>query len=115
LGLSGQRFGESQAVGEQSPRDKELLVVLDAILKIAGPIDVGVEESISLPGPITLQELWDVGGRISFKGTYDAVLNRSIFDCLPAKFDHIETTPGPLRKPPNHHPAILHALWWGDR
>lgn len=112
-GLSGRGVGEIQTGSERSPRDKELLVVLDAILRVTGPIDMSVEGSISSPGPIALQELWDVAGPISSKRTYDAVLNRSIFDWLPAKFENyfrvIETTPGPLRKPPNHHPAILHA------
>ena len=112
-GLSRRGDGVGQAGGERSLRDKELLAVLDAILRVAGPVDKSVEGSISSPGPIALQELWDISGGISSEGTYDAVLNRSIFDWLPAKFDNyfrvIETTPGPLRKPPNHHPAVLYA------
>jgi hypothetical protein len=112
-GLSGRRDRANQVVSERSSRDKELLVVLDAILRVAGPVDIRVESSISSPGPITLQDLWDASGGTPSQEIYTAVLSDQIFDSLPAKFENyfsvIETTPGPLRKPPNHHPAVLYA------
>jgi hypothetical protein len=112
-GLSGREDGGSRADVERSQRDKELLVVLDAILRVAGPVDMRLEDSISSSGPIALQKPWDVGGGVPSQEIYARVLNRNIFDWLPAKFENyfrvIETTPGPRRKPPNHHPAVLHA------
>jgi hypothetical protein len=112
-GLSGR--GEGGHVGEErSPRDKELLVVLDAILRIAGPVDMSVESSILSPGPIALQTVWDAcAGRRLTTQLYESVLDGDIFDRLPGgfvdQFRVIETIPGLLRKPPNHHPAVLHA------
>jgi hypothetical protein len=112
-GLSVQRVGESQVGGERSPRDKELLVVLDAILRVAGPVDMSVEGSVPSPGPIVLQTAWDVvAGRRMTTKLYNSVVDGDILLWLPAGFtDHfrvIETTPGSLRKPPNRHPAVLH-------
>lgn len=112
-GLSGRAEGASQVSGQRSLRDKELFVVLDAILRVAGPVDVSVEGYHSTPGPIDLQKLWDASGGAPSREIYTAVLDRTISDWLPPKFNEnyfrvVETTPGPLRKPPNYHPAVLY-------
>jgi hypothetical protein len=97
----------------RSERDKELLSVLDAILRVTGLVDTGVGNSLSLTRPIALQEVWDVRDeKKSWHQVRDGVLEKWIFRCLPEGFKEnfsvIESTPGPLRKPPNHHPAVLH-------
>jgi hypothetical protein len=120
-GLSGRREGdrdrdrEVKVGGERSARDTELLVVLDAILRVTGPVDVCMENTLSTTGPIALKNAWDPSpashGKV--RRLYEKVLDGEIHLCLPAsfkdRFSVIETTPGPLRKPPNRHPAVLHA------
>jgi hypothetical protein len=101
------------ADAERSEKDKELLLVLDAILRVTGLVGRDMEGTISSPGPIALQEVWDVrDDKKSWHQVYDGVLEKWIFKCVPENFKEnftvIESTPGRLRKPPNHHPAILH-------
>jgi hypothetical protein len=95
----------------RTSREEELLVVLDAILRLTGPTDytggaVGA-------GPINPRQAWDLRDDGPRRMVYDAVQDGSIFDSLPtdvaSKFRIIEETPGLQRKPPNLHPAILHA------
>jgi hypothetical protein len=106
-GLSMRRHSAEDVVVERSARDKELLLVLDGILRVTGPVDTGVD-AISSPGPISVQQVWCVCAP-----SYDKV-DREMW--LPSAtaisredFSIIENTPGPLRKPPNRHPAILYA------
>jgi hypothetical protein len=97
---------------QRTPREEQLLVVLDAILRLTGPIDY-TTDGTSVTGPIHPRKEWDLRGSTTMGRVYDSVLDRSIFNCLPASIESnfriIETTLGLQRKPPNLHPAILHA------
>lgn len=108
-GLAEQIAGEKR--GE---KEVQLLVVLDAVLRITGPVDysasVGVES-----GPIVPRPVWNLRGNEERRKVYESVQDGSIFGCvgedIKSRFRAIETTPGLQRKPPNHHPAIL----WASR
>ena len=97
---------------QRSQIEEQLLVVLDAILRLTGPIDYTVEGSSTL-GPINPRKPWDLRGSTTRREVYDSVLDRSIFMSQPVdlgtNFRIIETIPGLQRKPANLHPAILHA------
>jgi hypothetical protein len=62
---------------------------------------------------IALQAVWNLRSptRVQYD-IRDSVLDRSIFSNCTANIEQmftvIETTPGPLRKPPNLHPSILY-------
>lgn len=114
-GLSMQEAGVSHT-SHLSAKDKELLVVMDAILRVTGPVvttpshpaaDAPVDN-----GPISLQGTWDLEDRSTPALEIRAsVLYRSIHAAHPTdahSFRILDTTPGALRKPPNLHPAILH-------
>jgi hypothetical protein len=109
--VSGLAEQLDEAGRKRSPREEELLVILDAILRLTGPTDYtgGTVGS----GPINPRQAWDLRGAAARRRVYDTVLDRSIFSSLPVDlqsgFRIIETTPGLERKPPNLHPAILHA------
>lgn len=109
--VSGLAEQLDEAGRARTSREEELLVVLDAILRLTGPTDytggaVGA-------GPINPRQAWDLRDDGPRRMVYDAVQDGSIFDSLPTdvatKFRIIEETPGLQRKPPNLHPAILHA------
>ncbi|KAK3375692.1 prolyl 4-hydroxylase [Lasiosphaeria ovina] len=95
---------------ERSAKEKELITVLDAVLRVSGPIDTNTADS---SGPISLQEIWDLRPSTPPQQVYASVLDKTIFalapESLSASLRIIETTPGPLRKPPNYHAAILYA------
>jgi hypothetical protein len=97
---------------ERTSREEELLVVLDAILRLTGPTDYTIGGQTG-KGPIIAREDLDLRGTSTRKAVYDSVLDRSIFSSLPknieSKFRVIETTLGLQRKPANLHPAILYA------
>lgn len=98
---------------KRTSKEEELLVVLDAILRLTGPIDYTSEGAMAA-GPIVPRSLWDLRGTpTTSKETYASVRDGSIFSSLPtntkSQFRIIETTPGLQRKPANLHPAILHA------
>jgi hypothetical protein len=98
---------------KRTAREEELLLVLDAILRLTGPVDFTVEQEPA-PGPIIPRKDWDLrDGGAARKMMYGSVLDQSIFKStatdLRSKFRIIETTPGLQRKPANLHPAILHA------
>lgn len=107
-GLAEQVDGSAK----RTSKEEDLLVVLDAILRVTGPIDYTSGQPI-LQGPMTPQEEWDLREGRERRAVYDCVLDKSILKCLPAdiesKFRIVETTPGHERKPANLHPAILHA------
>ncbi|KAG0646495.1 hypothetical protein D0Z07_7584 [Hyphodiscus hymeniophilus] len=96
---------------KRTSREEQLLVVLDAVLRLTGPIDYSTDGS-SVAGPIDPRKEWDLRGSTTRGAVYDSVMNHSIFKYLPTdikpKFRIIESTPGLQRKPPNLHPAILH-------
>lgn len=112
-GLSTQVNG-CKTVAPRSKRDQELLRVLDAVLRVTGPVDDHCDASLSpSSGPITLQKLWNLreNGKASLP-IRESVLDKTIFVSCPQdfknKFQEIETTPGPLRKPPNLHAAVVY-------
>lgn len=96
----------------RSGREAELLVVLDSVLRTTGPIDYS---SFGSPpaGPIIPRDPWDLRGDVKRRKTYDSVLDKSILSQCSAEtkagFRVIEKTPASERKPPNLHPATLHA------
>lgn len=107
-GLAGQLDG---AGPKRTQREEELLVVLDAILRLTGPIDYSNGDIGQ--GPINPRKDWDLRGSAEKQQVYTSVLDRKIFSSMPtnaqSNFRIIETTPGLQRKPPNLHPAILYA------
>jgi hypothetical protein len=97
---------------KRSAEREQLLVVLDAVLRVMGSVDYTIEEHLVMDRPIVLRKDWNLRGTRSREQTYAAVLDRSIFPTsydITSRFRIIDTTPGPQRKPPNLHPAILYA------
>ncbi|KAH7367963.1 prolyl 4-hydroxylase [Plectosphaerella cucumerina] len=97
---------------ERTEKAKLLITVMDAVLRTLGPADSN-PNAISHPtSPIVLQEIWNLRPSTPSEEVYASVLDKSIFDKVPAPVPDylriIETTPGPERKPPNHHPAVLY-------
>jgi hypothetical protein len=98
---------------KRTTKEEELLVVLDAILRLTGPIDYTVERQLT-SGPIIPRKEWDLRNEANARRqVYDSVLDGSILQTfstnIKSQFRIIETTPGLQRKPPNLHPALLHA------
>ena len=112
LDVVTQPNGASLDRPERTAKDSELLSVLDAVLRIACPIDSTAKSPSSSSSQIALQAIWDLRPSTAPHQVYASVLDRSILkwasDSLPSPLRIIETTPGHLRKPPNHHPAILY-------
>ncbi|KAH6666818.1 hypothetical protein B0J14DRAFT_548937 [Halenospora varia] len=110
--VSGLAEQIEEAGHQRTSREEELLIVLDAILRVTGPVDYTTEGSIPA-GPMVARKEWDLRGDIARKETYASVLDGTILQSLPentkSQFRIIDTTPGLQRKPPNLHPAILHA------
>lgn len=110
-GLS-RRPDANTPIEEPSDRDKELLYALDAVLRVTGPIDSNPSASLSSSSPIAFQATWDLRSSSTPHQTYASVLDKTIFNDVPASISSslrvIERTPGPERKPPNHHAAILY-------
>lgn len=105
------RVPDSDIVGTNS-QNAELIQVLDAILRVTGPTDTTSHGLNAAPGRISLQETWDLRGSAEpTQHIRASIADGSIFaSCAPdlkSRFRAIETTPGPQRKPPNLHPAIL--------
>ncbi|EHK21612.1 uncharacterized protein TRIVIDRAFT_52863 [Trichoderma virens Gv29-8] len=100
---------------QRSAKDDELLSVLDAVLRVSCPVDENISVTKPLPGSlshIAFQATWDVRPPTKPQKVYESVLDKSIFASAPSSVASslriIETTPGHLRNPPNHHPAILY-------
>lgn len=93
-------------------QDGELISVLDGVLRVTCPIDANPDAIANSDSPIAPQAIWDLGTADSPEKVYASVLDKTIFDAAPASLKSslriIETTEGHLRKPPNHHPAILY-------
>ncbi|KAK3392398.1 hypothetical protein B0T20DRAFT_361228 [Sordaria brevicollis] len=112
--------GLSQTETTNRQSRPELLRIMDAILRATGqPIDSsglsGDSPSTAWKGPIALQKMWDIrspSARATPFPMRQSVLDGSLFSICPpnikGQFKAIETTPGPQRKPPNLHPAVLH-------
>lgn len=100
------------SIGGTNAENAPLIQVLDAILRVTGPTDTTSHGISTPPGHISLQETWDLRGSaeptmpIRSKVADGSLLATSRPD-LKSCFTAIETTPGPERKPPNLHPAIL--------
>lgn len=97
---------------ERTPEQKERLNVLDAVLRVSGPIDTNPNAKPASSSPIVLQETWNLRPSKAPEQVYASVLDNTIHATpateLVTHIRSIETTPGPQRKPPNHHPAILY-------
>ena len=109
-GLSTQPKAHDYNPPSRSARDMELLGVLDAILRVSTPIDTSSNASSS-PSPIAFHSIWDLRPSTAPLQVYASVLDKSILaeaPKSPTALRVIEQTPGTLRKPPNHHPAILY-------
>lgn len=110
-GLSGVKGVHGRGV--RSEAEREGLRVLDAVLRASGPID---EASPAAKGDdiISVQETWnmrDSTDSTESRQVYSSVLNGTLVpnkEEVKSKYSILETTPGPQRKPPNHHPAILY-------
>lgn len=112
-GLSTQPATSQQPI-ERSAAEKEHLYVLDAVLRATGLIDTNtnaVSNSSDAPS-INVQEIWDLRPSTAPHRVYDSVLDKTISNPslgnLSKSLRAIDTTEGPQRKPPNHHPAILY-------
>lgn len=104
----------SQVVVGRNAHNNELIQVLDAILRVTGPTDTTSHGTAASSGPIALQETWDLRGSDQpTRQVLQSIEDKTIFaSCSPElkeRFRVIETTLGPLRKPPNLHPAVLFA------
>ncbi|CAI6339024.1 unnamed protein product [Periconia digitata] len=104
----------SQSVAGGNAHNNELIQVLDAILRVTGPTDTTAHGIDVSSEPIALQETWDLRNiNEPTRQVQQSVQNKSIFKHCPSGFKDsfriIETTPGPSRKPPNLHPAVLFA------
>lgn len=110
-GLSGVKGVHGRGV--RSEREREGLRTLDLVMRVCGPIDLiapvpkGDEEVISL------QPVWDMRGEGYVpEEVFAKVLDGSLIgggkEEIKRWYKVVETTPGPLRKPPNHHPAVLY-------
>ncbi|KAK1466499.1 prolyl 4-hydroxylase [Colletotrichum cuscutae] len=115
-GLSTLPEGEGNGVTiQRTERDKQRLLVLDAVLRACGHSDSNPKAMplllSSTPG-IALQDTWDLRPTTPSLQVYASVLDKTIFESAPANLAAslrvIERTPGPLRKPPNHHDALLY-------
>ncbi|THY63307.1 prolyl 4-hydroxylase [Aureobasidium pullulans] len=111
-GLAMQPEGVSKVAVPRSAKDKELLCVLDAVLRVTGPTDTNTKDALDSADPIALQQVWNLRDKTP-QQTRQSVLDKSIFSNCPQdlrdRFRIIETTTGPNRKPPNLHPAVLYA------
>jgi hypothetical protein len=100
-GLSMKVDGISHAL-EWTAQDRERLRVLTMILRVSCPIDTSTNGPGFSTDPIRLLNVWDL--RVE-KPAQALMCSTKIAE----QFRVIETTPGSQRKPPNLHPAILHA------
>lgn len=103
----------NRTVVGRNAHNEALIRVLDAILRVTGSTDTS-SHGLNIPsGPISLQKTWDLRGQSEpTRELLKSIKENSIFAACPAdlkeRFRIIETTPAPLRKPPNLHPAILY-------
>lgn len=116
-GLSMQVDGISKTTSTRSEKDKELLKVLDAILRVTGPTDTNTQDAHNSSDPIALQKVWNLRDQDQdqppSRQIVKSVEDKTILEVLPKdmkqRFRIIDTTTGPNRKPPNLYPAVLYA------
>ncbi|WJG37274.1 uncharacterized protein FOBCDRAFT_209215 [Fusarium oxysporum Fo47] len=103
---------DQQGLVKRSEREETLIKVIDAVLRVCGHEDRN-PNAIIQPSSIALQEIWDLRPDAPTEQVYASVLDGSLIASAPESLKKniriIETTPGPERKPPNHHDAILYA------
>lgn len=108
-GLAEQRDGTGL---ERTDAQRDVLGVLDAVLRVVGPVDYCAGDAAD-SGPMVVRPAWDLRDGRERRRVYESVLDgslvKSVSDETTARFRILDTTPGLQRKPPNHHPAILHA------
>lgn len=108
-GLAEQRDGTGV---ERTAFQLDVLKVLDAVLRVVGPVDYNAGDAED-SGPMIVREAWDLRDGRERRMVYDSVLDgdlvKRISDETTSRFRILDITPGLERKPPNHHPAILHA------
>jgi hypothetical protein len=110
--VSGLERSPSNAIQAHTPKNQQLLRVLDAILRVTGPVDENLAPPVLRKGPIAVHQTWDLyDPAVPRRPTRAKVLDRSLFASTPtsleSRFRILETIPGSERKPPNHHPAVL--------
>ncbi|KAL1303755.1 hypothetical protein AAFC00_007097 [Neodothiora populina] len=113
-GLSMQVDGVSKTTAARSAKDKELLRVLDAVLRVTGPTDTNAEDTCRSSDPIALQKAWNLRDeKRTLRHIHESVVDKSILNTCPPdvkqRFRVVETTPALDRKPPNLYPAVLYA------
>ncbi|KAI6784008.1 uncharacterized protein J7T54_004554 [Emericellopsis cladophorae] len=111
--LSTVRSAEDAAPAVRSDNERDLLNVLDAVLRTVGPIDSNPAAVTHPTSQVVLQDIWDLRPSTPSEQVHAAVQNGTIFDTLQkdkisSLLRIIETTPALERKPPNHHDAILY-------
>ncbi|KAL1858053.1 hypothetical protein Daus18300_010165 [Diaporthe australafricana] len=125
-GLAEQRDGHAARTTAQA----ETLRVLDAILRVTGPVGHSAPQPDGEPsssastaavgddndpaGPMAVRPAWDLRDaprprRMVYDTVADGTLPASTPAGVRAQFRVIQTIPGPERNPPNRHPATLHA------
>lgn len=99
---------DAASTADGSDGDREVLTVLDAIMRTA---EYDAEEV----NPVNRHPEWVADGdHNAIKGLFEASKDETIFDHLKqneirALFRICSNTPGPERRPPNLHPAIVYA------
>lgn len=124
-GLAEQREGRAGRTVAQT----ETLRVLDAILRVTGPVDhspappaadgaaaAEADGNLSQTGPLAVRPAWDLRDAARPRRmVYDSVLDGTLAASMPpgtrGQFRVIQTVPGPERNPPNQHPATV----WASR
>jgi hypothetical protein len=111
--VSGLAGGEGMSkVGPQTEREREMLVVLDAVLRVTGTVDLYAPVRPKDGDAIAVQGLWDLRDtQGSTEEVYEKVLDGSLVPETGIKaeeFPVIEVVPALERKPANAHPAILY-------
>ncbi|SPO07282.1 uncharacterized protein DNG_09976 [Cephalotrichum gorgonifer] len=111
-GLSTIPGDADDALIERSEEAKARINVIDAILRVTGPVDSNPDARPASSSPIVLQKAWDLRPSTPSQQVRASVLDKSVFATAPldlsTQIRAIETTPGLLRKPPNHHDAIVY-------
>lgn len=113
-GLSGVKGIHGRGV--KSQRERDGFKALDAVLRVTCPLDeVSPVSANPKDEMISVQPVWNVRDTsVANDPVYKAVQDGTLFsssaekEATTAKFTVIETIPGPQRKPPNHHPAVLY-------
>ncbi|KAJ5129085.1 hypothetical protein N7526_007251 [Penicillium atrosanguineum] len=102
----------TQPAFDRKDKNTQLLSVLDAILRVSTPIDTSPTAVTSTStSSIAFQSIWDLRPSTAPLEVYASVVDKSILKEAPASpsaIRVIEKTPASLRKPPNHHDAILY-------